>query len=111
MICDGVLKEVAREMAQHGIPLSAVAPAIFKRCEEFEAEGKTVDAAGQRLGGAGVSSMDLNGGAQAGGQGRHNTPRDLALAAAERRQARATTGATKDVSEDPEKEGEDEGTD
>ena len=111
MICDSVLKEVAREMSQHGIPLGAVAPAILKRCEEFEAEGKTVDAAGRRLGGAGGSSMDLNGGAQARGQGGHNTPRELALAAAERRQARATTGATKDVSEDPQNEGEDERTD
>lgn len=112
VICDSVLKEVAREMAQHGIPLGAVVPAILKRCEEFEAEGKTVDAAGQRLGGAGGSSMDFNGGARAGGQGGHNTPRELALAAAERRRARATTGATKDrsTSEDPEKEGEEEGT-
>jgi hypothetical protein len=80
VIRDSALKEVAREMAPHGIPLGAVAPAVVKRCEEFEAEGKTIDAAGQRLGGG--DSSPSNGGEQGG----NNARRELAFVAAERRQ-------------------------
>ena len=106
VICDSVLKEVAREMAQHGIPLGAVAPAIIKRCEEFEAEGRTVDAAGQRLGG-GNSSTNMNGGNQAGGRGEPNTSqRELALGAAERRQASAGARGARDKSDDKSKDEE-----
>ncbi len=101
-ICDNVLKEVAKEMAQHGIPIGAVAPAIYKRCEEFEAEGNTVEAAGQRLGG-GDSLTNLDGGSRADEQGGANDRRELALAAAERRQA----VAKKDDSENRAKDEED----
>ena len=101
-ICDNVLKEVAKEMAQHGIPIGAVAPAINKRCEEFEAEGNTVEAAGQILGG-GDSVTNLNGGTRTDEQGGANDWRKLALSAAERRQA----AAEKDESENRAKDEED----
>jgi len=101
-ICNNLLKEVAKEMVQHGVPLDAVAPAIIKRCEEFEAEGNTVDAAGQRLGG-GDSTKNLNGGARTEEQGEANVRRELALAAAERRQAAAKKGESEDRSEDEER--------
>ena len=82
-INQSVLKELSNEMAQHGIPLSMVAPAVLDFSKDLIFETKTnVEnsiAGGQRLGTALSSDTDKN----AGDVG--TTARERALAAAEKR--------------------------
>jgi hypothetical protein len=72
-----VLAELQKEMAQHGVPLAMVAPAITARCEEMALDGTALEVQGRTLGSSGgddnvSTSSSL-------------TARDFALAAAERR--------------------------
>lgn len=75
VICASVLVECAKDMAQHGIPVQVVAPAILTFAKEQQAEAAAVDdARGRKLG----STDD--------GKGQDNrTARERALAAAEKR--------------------------
>jgi hypothetical protein len=71
-ISENVQREVAKEMMQHGVPLSAVASAIVKRCEELEEKSVAVEKERKRLGGDNAAVATAS-------------ARALALAAAERR--------------------------
>jgi len=76
-ICQSVFKELARDMAQHHLPVQLVAPAVLTFGKELMAETKndaSLDAEGRRLGTSGDD--DATEGTSA---------RERALAAAERR--------------------------
>ena len=66
-VCDFVMAELQREMAQFGLHPNSIAPAIQQRCREMDETHK-----GQRLGGGGSDAASRTG-------------RDMALEAAERR--------------------------
>ena len=68
-----VIQECAKDMAQHRLPVSVVAPAIRSRCNELIVDSKSSQS-GQKIGGN-VEAVISEGA----------TPRELALAAAERR--------------------------
>ena len=77
-ICQSVLAETAKEMAQHHLPVQLVAPAVLTFSRELIAETKddeNKDAGGQRLGSS--QNNDTNEGA--------TSTRERALAAAEKR--------------------------
>mmetsp|Transcript_17650 Transcript_17650/g.36864 ORF Transcript_17650/g.36864 Transcript_17650/m.36864 type:complete len:443 (-) Transcript_17650:177-1505(-) len=86
-ICRSVIAELAREMAQHGIPVQVVAPAIVRFGKELMEETrkkKEVDfelGGGHRLGGLTLDSSSE----QLQQQQRPLTAREKALEAAERR--------------------------
>eukprot|EP00580_Thalassiosira_gravida_P002846 CAMPEP_0201605280 /NCGR_PEP_ID=MMETSP0492-20130828/5152_1 /ASSEMBLY_ACC=CAM_ASM_000837 /TAXON_ID=420259 /ORGANISM="Thalassiosira gravida, Strain GMp14c1" /LENGTH=445 /DNA_ID=CAMNT_0048069495 /DNA_START=265 /DNA_END=1602 /DNA_ORIENTATION=+ len=92
-ICQSVFRELARDMAQHHLPVQSVAPAVVAFGKELMMERKYEDACwsktgGQRLGGSSsstsspsASSNDDAAAAAAVGM----TPRERALAAAEKR--------------------------
>lgn len=87
----GVVAELAKETAPHGVPLSAVAPGVSRRCREIAdkddwTEGSSSDRQpnGRRLGGEVGTKSTVN--ATGGGVATTKTDlRSLALAAAERR--------------------------
>mmetsp|Transcript_27770 Transcript_27770/g.50450 ORF Transcript_27770/g.50450 Transcript_27770/m.50450 type:complete len:416 (-) Transcript_27770:1162-2409(-) len=73
-----VLAELQKEMAQHGVPLAMVAPAITARCEEMALDGTALEVQGRT---SGSSSSGDDGSSISSSL----SARDLALAAAERR--------------------------
>eukprot|EP00578_Thalassiosira_sp_NH16_P010960 CAMPEP_0181125786 /NCGR_PEP_ID=MMETSP1071-20121207/27249_1 /TAXON_ID=35127 /ORGANISM="Thalassiosira sp., Strain NH16" /LENGTH=431 /DNA_ID=CAMNT_0023211279 /DNA_START=267 /DNA_END=1562 /DNA_ORIENTATION=- len=82
IICQSVIVELAREMAQHHLPVQLVAPAVLAFSKELMIETKddaTLHIGGRRLGTTEVQPSTQNSG-NAG-----TSARELALAAAEKR--------------------------
>eukprot|EP00585_Thalassiosira_rotula_P012244 CAMPEP_0196130374 /NCGR_PEP_ID=MMETSP0910-20130528/771_1 /TAXON_ID=49265 /ORGANISM="Thalassiosira rotula, Strain GSO102" /LENGTH=451 /DNA_ID=CAMNT_0041389669 /DNA_START=361 /DNA_END=1716 /DNA_ORIENTATION=+ len=95
-ICQSVFRELTRDMAQHRLPVQSVAPAVLAFSRELMTERKYEDASwsktgGQRLGGGDGTnsspSASSNDGAAAAAAAAvvGMTPRERALAAAEKR--------------------------
>ena len=78
VIAEFVLGELKKEMAQHGLDHTMIAPAIIERCQQLTQQFEASEQ-GQRVGSSGTVQSDTVGG---------STPRERALAAAERRAAR-----------------------
>jgi hypothetical protein len=76
-IHEAVVAELQKEMAQHGVPLTMVAPAITARCEEMALDGTALEVQGRTLGSSGGDNNVSTSSSL--------TARDFALAAAERR--------------------------
>lgn len=74
-IANSVIKDCSSEMAQHGIPVQAITPAILDRCRELTVDSEQSER-GQRLGGASSGGSEI---------ATTDNARELALAAAERR--------------------------
>lgn len=79
-IVKAVTVDVAREAAQHGIPVNLIVPSIMSRCQEL-AEKEKKDMKGQTLGHATGNSIEDHD----TGTGERKNARSLALEAAERR--------------------------
>jgi len=72
-----VVRDLKGECASHGIPVEMVAPAVLHRCKEIEEKAATDGGGrGRMVGGNNPDSLDGSG---------NRSPRELALAAAERR--------------------------
>jgi len=89
-ICQSVFRELARDMAQHHLPVQSVAPAVLAFSKELMMERKYEDArwsktGGQRLGGSSTSSSPSASSNDAAAAVVGMTPRERALAAAEKR--------------------------
>jgi len=83
-IRDVVTRDVAKEAAQHGIPLQFIMPAIEDRCREILAEEEKNNGAGVKNGGHTLMSSEGSGNTDLSSTLGKN-PRELALEAAERR--------------------------
>ena len=85
-ICQSVIPELSKEMAQHHIPVQMVAPAMLQFSKELLREAKTAcansDSGGQRLGS--IASIESDDTKSAGSQVVLSA-RERALAAAEKR--------------------------
>jgi hypothetical protein len=71
-IADFVMKELQKDMAQHGLHAQMIAPAIMERCQQLTQQFEKSER-GQRVGGVGVGG---------GGSGIGGSARERALAAA-----------------------------
>lgn len=79
-IYERVVRDLTGECAEHGVSMDMVAPAVYHRCNEMEEkEGRDIGGGGRMVGGRGDDRTNNGSGA---------SPRDRALAAAEKRRAR-----------------------
>eukprot|EP00538_Stauroneis_constricta_P008909 CAMPEP_0119561278 /NCGR_PEP_ID=MMETSP1352-20130426/17156_1 /TAXON_ID=265584 /ORGANISM="Stauroneis constricta, Strain CCMP1120" /LENGTH=390 /DNA_ID=CAMNT_0007609449 /DNA_START=97 /DNA_END=1266 /DNA_ORIENTATION=+ len=82
-VCEFILQELVREMAQHGLHPRMIAAALRQRCDELE-QFVEIETVGRRLG-DGVNLKDGNGQSLSVHVDSQLSPRERALAAAERR--------------------------
>jgi len=89
-ICQSVIQELAREMAQHQLPVQLIIPAILTFSKELLAESKKEDAVADESGGYKLGSGILDNGtnesnASDADDGTNMSVRERALAAGKKR--------------------------